>query len=518
MPGEKRPKDSLKAGFDSLAKVWYHQLTYRPVSKLGSDSKGMFINIMDDKTRKRVLLVLFMGVLMGALDIAIVSQALTPIQTFFGVDDRAKSWIFTIYVLFNLIGTPLMAKLSDIFGRRSIYLLDIGLFAAGSLVVALSTHILFPLLLAGRALQGFGAGGIFPVASAVIGDTFPPEKRGGALGLIGAVFGLAFLVGPILGALILTFTVWQWLFIINLPIALVVFVLGLRLLPSGHPETRQAFDWAGMFVLGGLLAALSYGLNRIDTQDIFASLASAGVWPFLGLALALAVVFPFIEKRAEDPVLRIRLFSSRQSVLASALAAGAGLGEVGMVFIPSLAVAAMPTILNKQTASYLLLPVVLAMAIGSPLVGRLLDRLGSRLVVLAGSLLTAVGMIMLGIPAITSVLSLFVIAGVVIGLGLSALLGAPVRYIMLNEAPASDRTAAQGAITLFTSVGQLVSSALVGAVAASQGGGVQGYGSAYFVIGMIAVLLVLLTLGLKNHREEMAALSPDRAAAGKSSA
>jgi len=159
------------------------------------------------------------------------------------------------------------------------------------------------------------------------------------------------------------------------------------------------------------------------------------------------------------------------------------------------------------------MPVVLAMAVGSPLVGRILDKLGSKLVVLAGSTLVAIGMIMLGIPSITAVLALFIIAGIVIGLGLSALLGAPVRYIMLNEAPASDRTAAQGAITLFTSIGQLTSSALVGAVAASQGGGVKGYGSAYLVIGAIAVLLVLLALGLKNRKQEQSTLQALQAAA-----
>ena len=470
---------------------------------------------MDNKTRKRVLLVLFLGVLMGALDIAIVSPALTPIQAYFGVDDRAKSWIFTIYVLFNLIGTPLMAKLSDIFGRRSIYILDISLFAIGSLVVALSPQNLFALLLIGRALQGLGAGGVFPVASAVIGDSFPPEKRGSALGLIGAVFGLAFLVGPILGGVIMTFTVWQWLFIINLPIALVVIVLGMRLLPTTHPETRRPFDWAGMAVLGVLLTCLAYGLNQIDTTNFFSSLVSLNVWPFLASALVLALVFPMIERHAGDPVLRIQLFSHRQSVLASSLAAGAGLGEVGMVFIPSLAVAAMPTIINKHTASYLILPVVLALAVGSPLVGRWLDKFGSKVVVFAGSVLTAIGMIMLSSQAVTSVLGLFILAGAIIGFGLSALLGAPVRYIMLNEAPAADRTAAQGAITLFTSIGQLVSSALVGAVAASQGGGVKGYGSAYLVIGFIAVVLVLLTLGLKNRTEEIATVKQAQAAAGQ---
>ncbi len=463
---------------------------------------------MDDKTRNRVLLVLFLGVLMGALDIAIVSPALPSIQKYFGVGDRLLTWTFTIYVLFNLIGTPLMAKLSDRTGRRSIYILDVIIFAVGSIIVALTPKDIFAILLIGRSLQGLGAGGIFPVASAVIGDSFPPEKRGSALGLIGAVFGLAFLVGPILGGIILAFAGWQWLFIINLPIALLVILMGLQLLPTTHPESRRPFDWAGILTLGVLLASLAYGLNQIDTQNFFASLISPGVWPFLIIAVVLIFVFPQIERRAADPVLHLRLLSSRQSILASALAAGAGLGEVGMVFIPALAVASMPGIINKHTASYLLMPVVLAMAVGSPLAGRFLDKLGSKVVVITGTILVAIGMIMLSSGAITSVLALFIVTGAIIGLGLSALLGAPVRYIMLNEAPASDRTAAQGAITLFTSIGQLMSSALVGAVAASQGGGMKGYGAAYLVIGVVAVLLVILSLGLKNRNEELTTLHP----------
>jgi EmrB/QacA subfamily drug resistance transporter len=459
---------------------------------------------MNDKTRNQILLVLFLGVLMGALDIAIVAPALPSIQKFFGVGDRALTWTFTIYVLLNLIGTPLMAKLSDMFGRRSIYVLDVTLFALGSLVVALSPSNLFAVLLAGRALQGLGAGGIFPVASAVIGDTFPPEKRGSALGLIGAVFGLAFLVGPILGGIILTVTGWEWLFIINLPIALVVILIGLKLLPSTRPETQRPFDMLGMTTLGVLLASLAYGLNQIDTQNFVGSLTSLNVWPFLLGAVVLIFVFVQIEQNAKDPILNLSLFKSRQTVLASFLSAGAGLGEVGMVFIPSLAVAAMPAIINKHTASYLLMPVVLAMAVGSPLVGRLLDKFGSKAVVLAGTVLLAIGMLMLSNSNWTSVLWLFITAATVIGFGLSSLLGAPVRYIMLNEASAADRTSAQGLIALFTSVGQLTSSALVGAVAASMGGGVTGYGTAYLVIGVIAAVMVALSLGLKSREQEVA--------------
>ncbi len=439
---------------------------------------------------------------MGALDIAIVAPALPAIQNFFKVGDRILAWTFSIYVLFNLISTPLMAKLSDTFGRRSIYTLDVSLFALGSLIVALSPANLFAMLLFGRALQGFGAGGIFPVASAVIGDTFPPEKRGGALGLIGAVFGLAFLVGPILGGIILTITGWQWLFIINLPIALVVILMGWRLLPVTHPATNRPFDWAGMLILGVMLACFAFALNQIDTQNFFGSLASLNVWPFLLSAFILLLVFPRVEKKAIDPILNLNLFKSRQTVLASMLSAGAGLGEAGMVFIPALAVAALPAIINTSNASYLLMPVVLALAVGSPLVGRLLDKLGSKVMVFGGTLLLAIGMLMLSNGALISNLWGFIASGVVIGLGLSSLLGAPMRYIMLNEASAAERTSAQGLISLSTSVGQLTSSALVGAVAASMGGGVEGYGAAYLAIGIVAGFMVVLTFGLKNHRQE----------------
>lgn len=459
---------------------------------------------MNDKSRNKILLVLFLGVLMGALDIAIVAPALPSIQKFFGVGDRILAWTFTIYVLFNLIGTPLMAKLSDKFGRRSIYILDVVLFALGSILITLSPQKSFAVLLAGRALQGFGAGGIFPVASAVIGDTFPPEKRGKALGLIGAVFGLAFLVGPVLGGVILSIATWQWLFMINLPLALVVIVMGWQLLPSKGSTAQLRFDWTGLLVLSVLLAAFTYSLNQIDAQHFFSSLVSMRVLPFLLLGLVLLLIFPTIERKASDPIVNMSLFGSRQVRLTSILSAGAGLGESGLSFMPALAMAALPGIITTSTSSYMLLPVVLAMSVGSPMVGRLMDRFGSKVMVFFGTLLLAIGMITLSTPAISQTLWGFILSGVAIGFGLSSLLGAPMRYIMLNETTARDRTAAQGLISLFTSVGQLASSALIGAVAASRGGGVAGYGGAYGVVGIVAVIMLLLSLGLKNRQQELA--------------
>ncbi len=453
---------------------------------------------MDNKQRNNILLVLFIGVLMGALDIAIVGPALPAIQQSFQINERLLTWIFSIYVLFNLIGTPFMAKLSDQFGRRPVYILNISLFAAGSLVVAVSPS--FGVMLAGRALQGFGAGGIFPVASAVIGDTFPPEKRGSALGLIGAVFGVAFLIGPILGGLLLMAS-WHWLFIINLPIALVVIVLSLRILPATRPDTAGGFDWPGMLILAVSLGSLAIALNQIDTNNFFASLVSVDVLPFLILAAGLVPLLIRLEKKAESPILRLDLFQNRQMILAYMLSLGAGIGESGLVFMPSLAVSAFA--IKTSEASFLLVPLVLAMAVFSPVIGRLLDRFGSRVVVLTGTVLLVFGMFFLGSLAAVSI-ALFLVSGVLVGAGLSSLLGAPIRYIMLNEAAAKDRSVAQGIVTLSGSIGQLFGSAVVGAVAASSGGGASGYGTAYTVVGVITIFLVIAASGLKGRAAELA--------------
>jgi EmrB/QacA subfamily drug resistance transporter len=467
---------------------------------------------MEQKKRSTVLAVLFIGVLMGALDIAIVGPALPSIRSQLNVSDRSLPWMFSIYVLFSLIGTPLMAKLSDQFGRRTIYILDVALFAAGSLVVALSPSFAF--VLVGRAIQGFGSGGIFPVASAVIGDTFPPEKRGGALGLIGAVFGLAFLVGPLLGALILGLASWHWLFFINLPIALVVIGLSLRTLPSGRPAQNKSFDWLGMLVLAVLLFSLAWSINHLDTHDLLTSLVSLNVLPFVVMFVALIFVLVQVERKAENPIVPLGLFDRTQLRLTYALTAGAGLGEASLVFISLLAVVTLNQYgINEKNSSWMLMPVVLAMAFGSPMAGRLLDRFGSRTVIITGTVVMSAGMLMLGLSG--GNMALFITACVLIGLGMSALLGAPMRYIMLNESRPSERSVAQGVLAVFASAGQLIGSTLTGAIAASRAvvsGEAAGYSLAFVVIGVFSLVLVVLAFLLKKRADELATIQENEAA------
>lgn len=462
---------------------------------------------MNDKQRGRVLGVLFVGVLMGALDIAIVGPALPAIQQGFGIDSRSVAWIFSVYVLFNLISTPLMAKLSDRYGRRAVYLWDVGLFGLGSLVVAASPS--FAVLLVGRAIQATGSGGVFPVASAVIGDTFPAERRGRALGLIGAVFGVAFLLGPLLGGLLLRLS-WHWLFLINIPVALWLMVAAARVLPGGRPGELRPFDWNGAVVLSVALASLALGVNHLDSEHLVASLWSPGVTPYLAVALALVPVFWRLELAAPDPLVRPGLLRRRQVALISAFAAGTGLAETSLVFLPALAVAALGV--SDASASFLLLPVVLLSGVGAPIAGRLLDRIGPKPVIRAGLALTAAGLMLF--DATGSSTPLFILAGGLTGLGLASLLGAPLRYVMLEEAGAHERGAAQGVLKVFSGGGQLLGGALVGAIAASGGGGAAGYRTALLVIGLVTAVLALLTAAMRGRPGRTAAVADGAASAG----
>ena len=451
---------------------------------------------MDEKQRNRVLLVLFMGVLMGALDIAIVGPALPAIQAEYGVDTRGLAWIFNIYVLFALVGTPLMAKLSDRFGRRAIYILAVLLFGAGSILIAFASD--YGLLILGRAIQATGAGGIFPVAAAVIGDTFPQEKRGGALGLIGAVFGLAFLVGPLLAGVLLKYATWHWLFLINIPIALLLILAAARLLPATRPDQPRPFDLAGMTLLSVVLAALAFAITGLDPGQRLLGLTDPAVGGALLAAFLLLPLFWSVEKKAHDPVVAPELLRSKQMRVAGVLAVGTGVTESGTVFVPALAVAGLG--MTEYQASFWMMPAVIALMIGSPLAGRLLDRLGSRIVVQAGLLLTTLGILVFGLAG--NVFAWFIVGQVLSGLGLASLLGAPLRYVVLNEATPAQRGVAQGLLTVVLSVGQLVGAALVGAIAASRGSGAAGYQQGFLVVSAIMALTFLVGFGLKSRAAE----------------
>jgi len=447
--------------------------------------------------QKRILLTLSLGVFMGALDISIVAPAFGAIQQTFSVATRYMTWIITAYLLAYIVGTPLMAKLSDLYGRRSIYTLDVALFALGSVIAGLSPT--FPIFLAGRAIQAIGAGGIFPVASAVIGDIFPPERRGGALGIIGALWGVAAIVGPAVGGYIVQSLSWHWVFFINLPLAALIVATGWSVLPGAISKDRQPFDWAGMTLLTLALLSLMWGLTGIDSNHLASSIRSRTIWPFLVLGIALLPAFRFVEERVPDPVVAPHLMERRQLVVANILSLMAGVAESGFFFLPTLIALTLNYPIARAGAITSILAVVMFFA--TPTVGQILDRIGSRRVLSAGTLLTGLGLIWLSLWA-RSLLG-FGIALVLNGIGLSSLLGAPVRYVIVNEAAHHERGAALAVQSIFTSIGTSLGSVVAGAVASSYATQVQGFHAAYLVLGSIVALSVVFTLLLKSHGEEL---------------
>ena len=450
---------------------------------------------MRNSSDKTILAILFTGVLIGALDIAIVGPAIPSIETTLNVEPRVLGWIFSIYVLFNLVGVSFFARLSDIYGRRNIYIVSLLLFGLGSIVVSFSGN--YTALLLGRAIQGFGASGIFPVASAVVGDIFPKEKRGRILGLIGAVFGLAFLIGPIIAGVLLKFFDWTSLFLINIPIVIILIAASVKYLPQTKVQAPGLFDWKGILTLGLLLASFTYGINNLESENFFKSVLSLRVLPFLVASILLLLLNFFIERSADNPVIKLSYLKNRQFVLAGTIAIATGILQSSFVFIPTFAVGIFE--INTSEASFMLVPLVLATAIGSPVFGRLIDRYGSRLIIILGLILAGAGFFLL--HTVEESRLLFYVSGVLIGLGLSVLSGSSLRYIMLNEATAVDRAVTQGMLTIFISLGQLAGASLIGVIIA-QASDMTGYRNVFLYQALLLILILALAFFLKSLAEE----------------
>ncbi|MFV9504617.1 MAG: MFS transporter [Oscillochloridaceae bacterium umkhey_bin13] len=452
------------------------------------------------QSRRPILTVLFVGVFMAALDTAVVAPAIPALRLAFGVDNSQIGMLTIVFSLFTLSSTTLMAAMGDRYGRRPIFLACVFGFAASSLLIALAPT--FTIVLIGRAIQGFCAGGVTPLASAMVGDIFPPAERGKALGMLGATFGMAFLLGPVVAALILTVLGWQWIFLLNLPVAAVVIWLGWRNLPATRAEgPPDPLDWAGIGLIALSLSALVLGINRVLDTALGMTL-----WPWL-LALA-ALCIPAliaVERRAARPVVPLHLFANRQLALTYLLCAGAGFGMGSVVFISSVAVAGLG--IAPEQAGMLLIPLVLASTAGSMIFGRLLNSIGSRIVMLIGFSTLALGSLLLTFTGAALGLWIFLPASMLIGLGVGIVVGGTLRTIVLNEVSFEERGAAQGLVNVGISVGNLLVVAVLGVLADAAGGGMTGLGVAYMSAAALMALMTVLSLGLKPLHEEQMALA-----------
>lgn len=455
----------------------------------------MATKALDTKTRNLILILFLIGVFMGSLDTGIIGPVLPSIEQSFNLTSRESSWIFTLFVIFFMIGSPVMAKFSDFYGRKKIFILDVILFGIGSCLIAFSLNI--ESIFLGRIIQGFGCGGIFPVAGAFIGDAFPLEERGKALGILGSVFGISAIGGPLVGAVLIPYG-WNWCFTINIPISIFLIVLATYVLPNAENNRKLKIDYLGIFILSLLSIFLAYGLNQIDSSNFISSLLSMKVAPFLIFFIILIPIFLKIEKRAEESIVAINMLENREIRIACIETLSYGIIYSSVIFVPSLVILSMG--LNDQLASLMLIPILGANAVAAPILGKILDSTGSRKIMMIGTLILTFGLIVIAVYPHNMIL--FIAAGCLIGVGMVTIIGAPLRYIVLSEAKPTERGAGQAIVNMLSSAGQLIGGALIGGVIASFSG-ILGYKISLLLAAVVAFIAFLFTFRLKNRDEQM---------------
>jgi EmrB/QacA subfamily drug resistance transporter len=322
-----------------------------------------------DATRMRVLGAVMIGIFLAALDQTVVGTALPRMVTDLG-GNELYTWVITAYLLTSTISGPLYGKLSDMYGRRPIFLLGIVIFLAGSVLSGFSQSIGW--LIVARGFQGLGAGALFPVALAIIGDIFAPSERGKYQGLFGAVFGLSILIGPAIGGLLTDTVGWHWVFFVNVPIGAVALYLLWRYLPAYHlGHERPSIDYAGAALFAAALVPILIGLTNKQTAD-WTDMSVGGL---IAIGAVFLIGFLFVESRVAEPIVPLSLFRIRAfSVSVTAIFLAALGFFAAVVFLPRWF-----QVVNGSSATesgYQMLPLLGGLIISAIASGQFVSRTG----------------------------------------------------------------------------------------------------------------------------------------------
>lgn len=385
------------------------------------------------RNMKASLIIFAIGVFMAALDNGIITSSLTTLIYSFGVSPTWGAWTITLYTLGLAISVPIAGKLSDRYGRKLLFMIEVSLFGVGSLLVALSPNFTFFLI--ARLIQALGGGGIFIIASSYVLATFPRERHGRSLGMLGGMNGIASVLGPNIGSFILGATGnWHWLFLINVPIAVILLLLGGRFIKEKQEHSRAKMDWSGISVLILGVLSLMYSFTNLDGVNLVDSLISWKFYVFFLAAIALLVIFYLMEKRLQhsdtEPVVPVQLLhqSTYRWTLLIAFFSGAILASV--IFLPGFVEQYLNV--SSTVAGYWFTPVALAAGIGAASGGFLVDKKGPTWTIALASSLGIIGFLLFALW-VQSIWQM-VIAGVFVGIGFGSMLGAPVNVLVTEEA------------------------------------------------------------------------------------
>jgi EmrB/QacA subfamily drug resistance transporter len=413
-----------------------------------------------DLSHRRVLIIisaLLLGMFLAALDQTIVSTALpTIVADLHGASHLA--WIVVAYLLAATVSTPLWGKLGDQYGRKLFFQAAIVIFLGGSALAGLSHNM--TQLISFRALQGLGGGGLMVGAQAIVGDVVSPRERGRYQGLFGAVFGLASIIGPLLGGVFVQQLSWHWIFYINLPIGAIALAVVAAQVPGNLRRVHHIIDYLGTAVL--MLSA--------SLLVLFTSLGGTsypwGSPTMIGFAVAgavLLVVFVFVERRAAEPVLPLHLFSIRAFWVTSLVGFIVGFAMFGAItYLPlffQIVHGESPTESGLQ-----LLPLLAGMIVCSTGSGMVISITGRyRVFPIVGTALIAIGLVLLAQVGIATSLIVAALYMFVLGVGLGCVMQVLV-LIVQNSVPYSELGVATSGASFFRSIGGSFGTAVFGAI------------------------------------------------------
>jgi EmrB/QacA subfamily drug resistance transporter len=412
---------------------------------------------LPQRERIEILIVVLAGIFLAALDQTVVGTALPRIVTDLRGND-VYIWPFTSYLVTATISGPLYGKLSDLFGRRPLFLLGVGIFLVGSLLAGISQTMWQ--FIAFRGLQGLGAGALFPISIAIIGDIFSPSERGKYLGFFGAVFGLSSIIGPAIGGLITDNIGWHWIFFVNLPIGAVVLYVIFRILPTHRDESAaRSIDYLGAAFFVAALVPILVGL----TNKQFGQWTDVDVGGFIAVGAVLTAVFVWVESRAQEPIVPLHLFRIRAFTASVAAMFLAIMGFfAAVVFLPRWYQVVQGS--SATISGYQILPLLLGLIVSAITTGQVVARTGRFKAIMVSSLVvSALGLFLLtnlrpDTPA-PLIWLWMAIAGVGVGPAFAIF-----TLVVQNNVPPRELGTATSSLTLFQQVGGTVGLAITGSI------------------------------------------------------